>query len=86
MKNQIMKIKTPVGYIVVLEKGTEEEYPGVYVCHSPDGESFDCQYDGLIACVDYDAETGRFLTETYSESDENPVFMVAYPSGEPVLP
>lgn len=64
-------VKTPLGYIMVEAKGTEDEYPGVYISLSKDGNKLNA--DDIIACVEYDTLTKEIKTETYEHGVEEPV-------------
>ena len=63
-----MKIKTPVGYLLVDIKGTEHDYPGVVVKLSPDGFE-----DGArpLAVVDFDSETQEINAYLYADANSD---------------
>lgn len=69
-----MKIKVPGGFLIVEEKGTPTEYPGVWISFLKDGE----EQDTLISCTEYDTEAKRFLTEAYSLNEEQVVPLVIF--------
>ena len=74
--NGKFKVKIPNGYLMVEEKGTESEYPGVFVSFSKDGKPFDIS--NMIACVEYDSCTKEIKTETYQEGYEEPNNIISY--------
>lgn len=63
-------VKTPCGYIIVRKKGTELDYPGVFVSYSPDGVIHDSS--SIIACVEFDTSSQSFAIEAYSTGDNEP--------------
>lgn len=69
----------PNGYLMVEEKGTESEYPGVFVSFSKDGKPFDIS--NMIACVEYDSCSEEIKTETYQEGYEEPNNIISYADG-----
>lgn len=69
-------VKTPLGYIIVEAKGTEEDYPGVYVSFSKDGSV--PSPDGIIACVEYDTITEEIKTVDYTHGIKEPVHITAW--------
>jgi hypothetical protein len=73
------KVKMPNGYLMVEAKGVENEYPGVYVSFSSNGENNDVSK--IIACVEYDSCTGEILTETYTKGEENPNHIIVHDDG-----
>lgn len=79
MAENKFKVKMPNGYLMVEEKGVEDEYPGVYIIFSKDGEEYDV--NNIIACVEYDSCTEEIKTETYSENCDEPVGVICYPDG-----
>ena len=82
MENQTLKIKTPAGYIIVTEKGDYDEYPGVAVYLSEDGEVKPYPEDSLIAWIEYNTAKERIQTDVYSADSDDPVCIVTYPDGE----
>ena len=75
-----VRVKIPTGYLMIEAKGTETDFPGVYVSFSEDGESPDL--NNLIACVEYDTVDNKIKTETYCEYKDEPVAITHYDSGE----
>lgn len=69
-------VKTPVGYLMVEEKGAENEYPGVYISFSKDGKQYDVGQ--MIACVEYDNYTLQIETDSYRENEDTPIEIVPY--------
>ena len=55
------RIKTPAGYLLVETKGAYDEYPGVWVSLSADGE----EEGELITCIEYDTLREVIQTCTY---------------------
>jgi len=60
----MLKVKTPQGYFLVKENGTENDYPGVVVFFSPDGYE-----DGAypLAVIEHDSETEELKLRLYEE-------------------
>lgn len=79
-------VKTPMGYLIVEEKGAEDEYPGVYISLSnteePDGSLFP---DNMVACVEYDSYTGEIKTESYARDRDDPVEIIRYRNGNSLI-
>ena len=75
----IMKIKTPAGYMIVEEKGTEDEYPGIYVSFSKDGKGKDI--GTLIATVEYDSLSGVHQTVAYAMEQDEATNVVVWETG-----
>lgn len=69
-------VKIPNGYLVVEEKGSENEYPGVYVSFSKDGK--ETYGEHMIACVEYNSDSGEIKTETYVKDCEEPTNIVSW--------
>lgn len=78
-ENKKFKVKTPVGYLVVEAKGTEDEYPGVFVGFSEDGEKLDVSQ--MVACVEFDSCAEEIRTEVYKEGYEEPNNIIRYEDG-----
>lgn len=55
-------VKIPTGYLIVEEKGTEREYPGVFISFSKEGNKSDI--NKIIACVEYDSYSKEIKIET----------------------
>lgn len=73
MPKNRFRVKTPAGWLIVEEKGAENEYPGVLIGFSKDGKDYDA-YSDTIACVEYDSTRGgRIMTSTYKRDREEPV-------------
>lgn len=77
------RVKTPIGYLMVEEKGIEEEYPGVFISFSKDGKEYDV--NNIIACVEYDTCSEEIKTETYRKGFEEPTHIVCYEDGRDML-
>ena len=75
-----VRVKIPTGYLMIEAKGTETDFPGVYVSFSEDGKAPDL--NNLIACVEYDTVDNKIKTETYCEYKDEPVAITHYDSGE----
>ena len=73
------KVKIPNGYLMVEEKGVENEYPGVFISFSEDGKEYDV--NNIIACVEYDAYEKEIKTETYIKDCEEPNHIICYDDG-----
>ena len=82
MANQF-KVKIPNGYLMVEEKGIEDEYPGVFISFSKDGEKFGVSQ--MIACVEYDSCAEEIRTETYSKDNEEPNHIIRYDDGQDLM-
>ena len=78
---QTMKIKIPTGFIIVEQKGTEEEYPGCYISFSKDGTASN---DGMVACIEYDTtrDDGSLLVETYNTVQDYPNHIIDWQTGD----
>lgn len=76
------KVKIPNGYLMVEEKGSESEYPGVFVSFSEDGESY--EYSDLIACVEYDSSSQEIQTVVYRKGCDEPNNIIYYADGSEV--
>ncbi len=76
-----MKIKIPTGYLIVEEKGAQNEYPGCWISFSKDGT---VNHDALIACVEYDtaSDDDIILTETYNKESDVPLHIIEFQTGE----
>lgn len=77
------KVKIPNGYLMVEEKGVENEYPGVFISFSKDGKEFDTS--GMIACVEYDTSSEEIKTETYRQDFEEPNYIICYEDGRNLM-
>lgn len=77
---QAMKIRIPTGYIIIEEKGAEEEYPGCYISFSKD---MDSSHSNMIACVEYDTtmNDGTIFTETYDTDHDEPNHIINWQTG-----
>lgn len=73
------KVKIPNGYLMVEEKGVENEYPGVIISFSQDGKELDA--NNIIACVEYDSSSEEIKTETYRKDFEEPNYIISYEDG-----
>lgn len=77
------KVKIPGGYLMVEEKGSENEYPGVFISFSSDGKEYDT--DGIVACVEYDSCSEEIKTETYMKDYDEPNNIICYEDGRNML-
>ena len=77
------KVKIPGGYLMVEEKGAENDFPGVFVSFSENGEQYDV--NNLIACVEYDPCDKEIQTETYCKNFDEPVNIIRYSDGRDLL-
>lgn len=77
------KVKIPNGYLMVEEKGAEDEYPGVFISFSEDGKEFDVSK--IIACVEYDNPANEIKTETYSKDNDEPNNIICYKDGRNLM-
>lgn len=77
------KVKIPNGYLMVEEKGTEDEYAGVYISFSADGKEYDVSK--IIACVEYDNVDEEIKTETYSNGCEEPNYIICHSDGRNLM-
>lgn len=76
---QKMTIKIPTGFLIVKEKGTENEYPGVYISFSHDGKNY--ADNTAIATVEVDTPTEKIQTVTYQKDKEEPSHIIDYLTG-----
>lgn len=74
-----MKIKTPVGYLIVTEQGTENSYPGVAIRFSYDGTEADAV---AVAAVEYDTEEGKMKAYLYDGRCDEPMEVKELPHGD----
>ena len=77
------KVKIPGGYLMVETKGAQDDFPGVFVSFSENGEQYDV--NNLIACVEYDSVDGEIKTETYCKDFDDPVNIVRYSDGRDLM-
>ena len=82
MENKF-KVKIPNGYLMIEEKGAENEYPGVFISFSKDGKGFDTS--SMIACVEYDTSSEEIKTETYRKDFEEPNNIICYEDGRDLM-
>lgn len=82
MKNKLY-IKIPGGYLIIEAKGTESDYPGVYIGMSRNGVTYN--QDDMVACVEYDTGSGELKTECYTKGQEEPTHIIAWNDGRDVL-
>jgi len=78
-RSKKFKIKIPNGYLMIEEKGVENEYPGVYVSFSEDGKAYGV--GNIIACIEYDTCSEEIKTETYRKDFEEPCNIVTWEDG-----
>ena len=78
-----LKIKVPTGYLIVEEKGAENEYPGVFISFSEDGTHY--ADTSAIATVEVDTQTNKIQTVTYTKNQEEPNHIIDYLTGNDKL-
>lgn len=74
------QVKIPGGYLIVEEKGAYDEYPGVCITFSKDGQrpyGEDC-----VAVVEFDNGKGVLQTACYNSGQEEPAEIIPYSSQE----
>lgn len=79
MPEKKFTVKIPNGYLMVEAKGTENEYPGVFISFSKDGKEYDVS--NIIACVEYDTCHNEIKTETYAKGIEEPTGITCWEDG-----
>lgn len=72
----MMKIEIPSGFILVESKGLVDEYPGVYISFSRDGNT----PDEDIATVEY--ADGIIQTLTYCPDSDEPTHVIRASDGQ----
>ena len=77
------KVKIPNGYLMIEGKGTETEYPGVFISFSKDGTEYDV--NNIIACVEYDTFAEEIKTETYRKDFEEPNNIICWEDGRDMI-
>lgn len=77
------KVKIPSGYLMIEEKGTEDEYPGVFISFSKDGKVYDVSQ--IIACVEYDTFSEEIKAETYCKKYDDPLNIVCWEDGRDLM-
>lgn len=77
------KVKIPGGYLMVEEKGAENDFPGVFVSFSENGEQYDV--NNLITCVECDSCDKEIKTETYCKNFDEPVNIIRYSDGRDLI-
>lgn len=80
---QKFKVKTPIGYLMVEAKGVEDEYPGIFISFSKDGNKYDVSQ--IIACVEYDTCSEEIKTECYRKDFEEPNNIICYEDGRDLM-
>lgn len=81
--NQKFKVKIPTGYIVAVEEGEEDSYPGVLIYYSFDGEHF--SPDNLISAVEYETADEEIRIESYCKDYDDPVAIFSFENGHDLL-
>ena len=76
---QKFKVQTPIGYLMVEAKGAKDEYPGVFISFSEDGNEYDLSQ--MIACVEYDTGSEEIKTECYRKDYDEPNNIIRYEDG-----
>lgn len=83
MDNPVIRVKTPLGDIVVQDKGSED-FPGVWIVLSKNGEPVNTS--PILACVEYDSVVGSLHTNVYDtredDPDDDPAGVFDHSSGE----
>ncbi len=77
---QSFKVQIPGGYLCAESKGAYDEYPGIFITFTPDGES-DIQND-LVACVEWITPDKEIRIESYCAQHDNPVSIRRYDDGK----
>ena len=77
------KVKTPIGYLMVEAKGAEDEYPGVFISFSEDGNNYDVNQ--MIACVEYITGENEIVTENYHRDYDEPTHIIVWEDGRDKL-
>ena len=78
MENKTFKVKLPNGYLVCKEHGMINDFPGVAISFSKNGEF---NWDNLIAIVEYEIVMGIIQTCAYNSNDDRGV-AIRYNTGE----
>lgn len=78
---EMFKVKIPRGNLIVTAKGSENEYPGVYIKFSPNGTN----ESDMVACVEYDTCAEEIRTETYQKGYEEPEGITVYENGRNLI-
>ena len=67
-------VETPVGTLIAYEKGSLDEYPGIYVDYIPKGSDDIEPYNGdCVACVEYETTYNRLQTVVYTADSDAPI-------------
>lgn len=74
----VLKVQIPGGYLLVEKKGAVDEYPGVFVSFSKDGEVLNEQ----IATVEYDTADKIIQTVTYHPGSDEPTHVIRASDGQ----
>lgn len=75
------QVKIPKGYLIVTAKGSENEYPGVYIRFSPNGTD----ESDMVACVEYDTCAEEIRTATCQKGYEEPIGITVYEDGRNLI-
>lgn len=77
------KVKIPGGYLIVEEKGAENEYPGVFISFSKNGNECDKNY--MVTCVEYDSCAEELRTVTYCDEHDEPTHIICCKNGRDLM-
>lgn len=74
------KIKIHNGWLIVTESADKEDYPGLFVFFSKDGETF--SMDNLITVVEQCVEENSIRTDCYKKGQDECAVWFDYETGE----
>ena len=77
--NKKLYVKIPGGYLIVEAKGTESDYPGVYIGMSRNGVTYD--QDNMVACIEYVTPDSEIAIESYKRGQEEPTAIMIFEDG-----
>ena len=83
LESKQFAVMTPAGYLCAVAKGTDDEYPGLYVSLSPSPDGFNV--DQMVACVEYDSSEEVIKTECYMAEAEQPAYIIRHDNGEDIV-
>ena len=78
-KKQEFSVRTPEGYLIVQEKGSEDDYPGVQISFTKDNDP--SSQKSMVACVEYESTQKELRTEIYQDGYNEPVHIIRYEDG-----
>lgn len=74
-----MIVPTSEGFLVIEQKGAENEYAGVFIYYQDHKGEINVKSDNLVACVEDDF--GEICTETYCKKYDEPINIIQYSDG-----